>query len=149
MRFFHLVIREPKICAQLTEISGFERSFLQFNNDNRIQLSVEEYQIRKVIYTKSFKMILIPDKGEISAESHYELFDVMHYFLLDNSFIYIGYISRPKFLNIDKIQKILVFERHYSTSGNIRRRKFLQEIIGHLGLVMEVVFLYAPLQILD
>ena|GEM_PF-6633038 len=83
-----------------------------------------------MINTESLQMILIPDKGEISAESHNELLDILHNLLLDNLLINISNIPCAKFFSVDKIQKILILEAITARLANSEEDNFCKKLFG-------------------
>lgn len=56
------------------------------------------------------QFVLIADKSKVSSKSENKLLNVVYDFLLYDSFVNIFFVSLSKFLYIDKIQKIFIFE---------------------------------------
>ena len=105
MWFPYFVVSNGKICIELSEIGGFKLTSFQFNNDQGVQLSIEEYKIGKMFHAIYLHPILVAYKSEIVSEGHNELFDIVDDLLFHHTLVYIRGITFSYFLNIDKVSR--------------------------------------------
>ena len=69
-----------------------------------------------------FDLKLIPHKSKVPTKGHNEILDILNNPILYNSFIYILNVSSAELFHIDKIEQILIFERHYGPASQFGRR---------------------------
>ena len=87
--------------------------------------------------------VLVFDKQEILAEAEDELLDVVNNFLFNYGFVHFFDVAGTKFLNIDEIKHVLVFEGKDGTLGKVARRQFLHEIVRQTATLRIEVLLDA------
>ncbi len=92
-----------------------------------------------MFYSVYLQFVLIADKSKVSSKSKNKLLNVVYDFLLYDSFVNIFFISLSKFLYIDKIQKIFIFEHSNGFQRLSGIRYLLYKVICNLSLMIKQV----------
>ena len=103
MWLFYFGIKYRKVSHQLAQIGSLELASLQLNDYKRIQLAIEEQQVREMFYAVNFQVILITNKSKITPKGHDELFDIFHNLLFHHSLVYINSLTLSNLFYIDKV----------------------------------------------
>ena len=97
-----------------------------------------------MFHTVHFKMVLIPDKGKITPEGHYEFLDILYNMLLNHTLVNIFVITFTYLFYIDKIQSIFILEHHYSPPSLFSSWYCLRKVIGQKLLTPISLFFHQP-----
>ena len=88
-------------------------------------------------------MHLTARETETLAERHNEVLDIMDNLILNYSLVDV-FFPLSQLLHVDEIKQVFILEHLDGFESLLMARDGLDEVIGHLALVVEGVFIYLP-----
>ena len=88
-------------------------------------------------------MHLTAREAETLAECHNEVLDIMDDLILNYSLVDV-FFPLSQLLHIDEIKQVFILEHLDGFESLLMARDGLDEVIGHLALVVEGIFIYLP-----